>query len=227
MNRHAFLIATIIILVCAVNVKKCPPGIGPEGDWSATTKLGLFHLANEPSTTAKQQTTVHICYTEVALHIKFDCIDNNASSTFHTCNQPLYQQDVVETFITSRYNAPNVDLHHYVEIEVSPNGVLFVSDITNPNLVCSGITGDTIDCSNSGITWEAKKFSESWWAYLSVPWKLIDRGNPVSTHHSFSANFFRIDTPLSSAKEYSCWNSTDSRPPCFHKPHYFGVFNML
>jgi len=41
---------------------------------------------------------------------------------------------VVEVFIAPKVGEAPV--HHYVEIELSPNSVLFASNITNPDLTC-------------------------------------------------------------------------------------------
>ena len=33
----------------------------------------------------------------------------------------------------------NAAIHNYIELELSPNGVLFAANVTNPNLTCSVI----------------------------------------------------------------------------------------
>jgi hypothetical protein len=62
---------------------------------------------------------VYMCYNNRWVFIKFNCSDNNIFSPFTECNQPLYQYDVVEVFLTtptSNNNGPN--LHLYLELEV-------------------------------------------------------------------------------------------------------------
>lgn len=105
---------------------------------------------------------------------------------------------------------------------------MFASHIDNPNLTCNGITGNLINCSLSGIFWEAKVEEKGWWAYLKVPFSLIDKEPPKSRVGSvYRINLFRIDTALHGNKEYSCWSSTFSDPPCFHKPNYFGYIGLV
>lgn len=131
-------------LVCSqayVNVTRCPAGLTPTGDWSKTTFLQHFFLAEiRPLRPAKQQTTVHMCYTDSHLMLRFDCIDDNPYSSYTQCNDPLFKQDVVEVFITATSpHLSKINLHHYLELEVSPNSVLFASHIYNPNLDCPGM----------------------------------------------------------------------------------------
>jgi hypothetical protein len=44
--------------------------------------------------------------------------------------------DVVEMFIAPDLGS-NVAIHNYLELELSPNGVLFAANVTNPQLTCS------------------------------------------------------------------------------------------
>jgi len=151
---------------------------------------------------------------------------------------------VVETFLAvqSSQSVPK----NYLEVEVSPNSVLFVSKIYNPQGTCQGIEGTLVDCSVSGIHWSAKRSDNenTWFAFLSIPFELIVNASsdnsasenshaarhlsvevaPLSVLHG---NFFRIDTPSSTGtKEYSCWNPTMASPACFHKPAYFGTLHL-
>eukprot|EP01127_Copromyxa_protea_P020541 TRINITY_DN6891_c0_g1_i1.p1 TRINITY_DN6891_c0_g1~~TRINITY_DN6891_c0_g1_i1.p1 ORF type:complete len:240 (+),score=45.83 TRINITY_DN6891_c0_g1_i1:115-834(+) len=216
-----------------INVTRCPSSLHPSGDWSNTTMLHKFHLAEvRPLKAARQQTIVHLCHTDTHLRIRFDSNDDNAHSRFTQCNDPLYKDSAVETFITGIRSNPNdVDLHHYTELELSPNGVLFASHIHNPDLTCPGIVGNNIPCNVSGLAYKAEKNlkAETWWAYLSVPFSLLNGQETQLTPEAgptfFKANFFRIDQPLNFEKEYSAWSSPSSpHVPCFHVPPAFGVF---
>lgn len=83
------------------------------------------------------------------LDITWNVADTQMVSTFTQCNQPLYEQDVVEVFLG---NPADEDfMTNYLEVEVNPQGALFVSNITNTNDHCSGITGDLIACNETGI----------------------------------------------------------------------------
>ena len=62
------------------------------------------------------------------------------------CNDPLYEQDVVEVFVAPAL-PDGEPMHNYLELELSPNGVLFSANVTNPNLTCLGIEDGMLDCS--------------------------------------------------------------------------------
>jgi hypothetical protein len=228
------ILSFVSAVFCTINVTRCPNDLKPNGDWSSTTFLQHFYLAEvRPLQPAKQQTRVHMCSTDTHLMLRFDCIDDNPYSPYSQCNEHLYNAAVVEAFITGTRSDPSkVDLHHYLELEVSPNSVLFASHITNPALDCPGITGTLIPCNGGQIAWEAHKNEEdkTWWAFLKISWSLINSGNTGDVGAGptyFKANFFRIDTPLSHPKEYSAWQSPLSKSvPCFHAPTAFEEFAL-
>lgn len=105
------------------------------------------------------------------------------------------------------------------------SGVLFASRITNPNDACAGISGALLNCSETGIKYDANMFHNGWNATLQIPKPLIraDDGAVVNLR----ANFFRIDKPLGAAgNEYSAWSPTYTATPCFHVPRYFGSLKL-
>jgi hypothetical protein len=62
---------------------------------------------------------------------------------------------------------------NYWEIEVSPKGVLFFSEETNPSGNCSKFSGDPRDCSL--ISAAGKPFSKGWEADLKVDLNIVLR----------------------------------------------------
>jgi len=233
----------------AVLVRSCPfPFPSPDSDWSQwnLTFVDNFRLVQDASL-PNQSTIVYLCRTEQAFIMQFRCKDNNIFNPYVKCNSPLYNYDVVEIFVTmDDAEVPT----NYLEVEVSPNSVLFVASVYNPNGNCPGIVDKLIDCVSSGIVWSSKRDEAQslWLAYLSIPFDLIanasspkslvkladdsiDGGHRMSLTEghrfrktmSLKANFFRIDQPLGNAeREFSAWNPTITNPACFHKPFYFG-----
>lgn len=132
--------------------------------------------------------------------------------------------DAVEVFLGKvNFGAP-YDLHHYLEVEMNAKGALFVSKITNNLLNCTDISGDLQSCNSSGIVWAAGVEPSSWWAYASIPWRLlgVPGGAPQMQKqpYQWKGNFYRIDL-LPTGRQFSCWSPTFSNPACFHKPNYF------
>jgi len=118
-----------------------------------------------------QHTQVSVCHDNAKLYVSFVCEDVYIKSDFTTCNDPLYQQDAVEFFITS----PKLYPGHYLETEMSPNNVLFASWITNHNYDCTNFTGSEIPCASSGIQWKSWKdvTQHKWFANIAVPFSMF------------------------------------------------------
>jgi hypothetical protein len=219
-------------------VVKCPSSLVPGGDWGAqgVQSASGYRSVVDPNEKAKQATKTFMCADSNGVQIQSVAVDNDIIAPYSNCNDPLFNDDVVEAFIPSPTSG-NVDLHHYLEIEVSPNEVLFASHVANPNLTCSGIVGTLIPCASSGIKIEAKKVSGGYWAYVSVPWEQIVTDSRVLqrlktwskvNELKWRGGFFRIDTPDREQKEYTAWSPPTTKQPraCFHQPAYFGQWKL-
>jgi len=216
-------------------VPECPfPPPEPADDWSNyfSSNISEFIL-DDGSKPALQNTAVYMCTDDEYFYVKYDCVDNNIYSPFTEWRIPLFKNDVVEMFIS----AGSGDPHVYLELEFSPNSVLFASRIFNPNMTCGGIQENYQDCNSTGIEWQAERFDSEnyWWAYAKIPWSFINVNQTSSSTESmqptirqdtYRANFFRVDTPSGKSTEYSCWSPTWSKTPCFHKPRYFGILTF-
>ena len=110
------------------------------------------------------------------LHFRFDAFNSTFNSYSNKYNDNLYQADVCEIFI--RYGKEN----HYYEIEVAPNGTIFLADITNINDKFSGNL-----LSECFVKAYAKICKNKYIVKISIP-KNIIRTNPIEF------NAFRIET---------------------------------
>jgi hypothetical protein len=163
----------------------------------------------------EQATTVRLCWDGEALHVRFDCEDRDAWGTFQRRDAPLWQEEVVEVFLAPGEEDP-VD---YMEIEVSPLGVLFDARIHNPTGLRADMTADlSWDC--PGIRWQVGRGAErqDWWAELSIPWE--------SPSRIWRANFYRVERPRDGVPEFTCWSPTLANPADFHKPARFGLLEL-
>ena len=95
--------------------------------WDDVPVLPPFILA-DGSGPAKQQTAARICYDSQSLYVRFDCDDRDIWGTYTLRDDPIYDEEAVEVFLTSG----EVDPTHYYEFELSPNGVLFDAQVYNP-----------------------------------------------------------------------------------------------
>ena len=110
------------------------------------------------------------------------CSFNSFSDKF---NDPIYNGDVVEVFIDLK------EENHYLEIEVAPNGTMFVADIKNINGEFNGtlLNGD-------GITSQIMKNNSD----LIVKITLNSKNYDISEDAKFNA--FRIDTDNKKANRH-------------------------
>ena len=167
-------------------------------------------------------TSVFISYDNTNLYIAFICNDRDIFSTFTQHDEYLWQQDAVEVFIDTDEN-PNT----YVEIEVSPNNVLFDSYIVNPvdidipetlKFNLSGIrTAVTVD----GTVNERQDEDKQWIVEISIPFsELVENFDPAMiSNFVWKINFYRLDADNDGPHAYA-WSPTLIKR--FHHPTRFG-----
>lgn len=192
-------------------VPRCHPSERP---WEEVPSAPL--LLADGSGAPEQATTVRLCWDDDALHVRFDCEDRDAWGTFRHRDDPLWQEEVVEVFLAPGEEDPV----RYLEIEMSPLGVLFDAKIHNPTGLRADMTAELAwDC--PGMRWEVGRGTErqDWWAELSIPWEA-----PPSKF--WRANFYRVERPRDGAAEFTCWSPTLTSPPDFHKPARFGLLEL-
>lgn len=190
----------------------------------------------------KSVTDIQLCYDSSDLQVIAALKNQNYltnPSQFTACNDPVFNSDVFEVFITpDNVEKPTSSSPHcYNELDISPNNVMFESGIYNPNLNHSGIVGYEIDCSTSGITHSTSRSYTTWKATMSFPFTLLNCPNKCSVggycqsktaYPVYRANFYRINELSAVSKcssstcEYLAWNPTDVNPPAFHEPTKFG-----
>lgn len=189
--------------------------------WPELPPLRPFLLA-EGSGPAREQTTVRLCHDGSMLYVHFSCEDSDIWGTYTERDEPIYDEEVVELFI-----APGlVDPVDYLELEVSPNGVLLDVRIHNPTGLRADMTADFAwDC--PGIRWHAQRddANNRWQAMLAMP--LVELAGSDKMPSQWRANFYRIERPRDGADEFSCWSPVLVEPADFHTPSRFGTLELV
>lgn len=184
-------------------------------------------------TEAAQETLVRLRHDGATLSVEFECHGNRygRQNTYKENNTPLWKQEVFEVFIASGEATPT----RYLEIEINPNGALFVGRIYNPG-PGKDIELTMVPPEETGISYGlTRTTSSTWWGELHIPLKLIG-GDAVNS--VFRLNFYRIVLLESQAKSdwecspdnssFQCWSPTLSgATPSFHRPERFGVLRLL
>lgn len=191
--------------------------------WAAVPSRSLVRAAD--GGVLQQATAVRAAWHGDLLLVRFECADVDAWGTHDRRDAPLWTEEAVEVFL-----APGADVpRSYLEVEVSPRGVLFDAWIDNPDGARATLRTDASwDC--RGIEWRAGRFrggapgADDWWAELVLPLRSL-RPPPAPLPDLWRANFYRIERPRrgSLPEEYGAWSPTLRQPPDFHVPARFGL----
>jgi hypothetical protein len=204
-----------------LNVPSAPDGWADSSDplnwgWDAIPLIDAPFTLADGSGPASQQTGVRICADARALYLCFDCEDRDIWGTYAHRDDPIYDEEVVELFLSPGPEQPT----RYYEFEISPNGVLLDARINNPHGRLAGIEPDF--SWNPDVTWLARSEGHGrWLAILVVPWACVAEGAPPPV---WRGNLTRIERPRDAAPEFSCWSPTLTDPADFHRPDRFGLF---
>jgi len=194
-----------------------------ESVWAQLEPVGDFRLVDgegEP----QLPTEVRACWDDQYLYLGFVCVDTDIWGTMQERDDPIYEEEVVEAFISSCG-----DVTRYYEFNFSPHNVIFDAAIECPE------SGDR-HFMKADVSWNCDIHSavqvvgtlddrsdvdERWTVEVALPFSQIGRGGraPVDGE-TWRVNFYRIDR--AERGEFSCWSPTLSDPPNFHVPARFG-----
>lgn len=187
-------------------------------EWTRLPAITPFILV-DGSGPALQQTMARLGYDADCLYVRFDCEDHDIWGTYRERDEPLYDEEVVELFISPGAETPT----EYFEFEISPNGVFFDARISNLH---EDRTTLRVDLGwNADARWRARREDDAgrWTAILALPWRCL-ASEPLPS--VWRANLFRIERPHNGEPEFSCWSPTCTTPADFHKPSRFGYLML-
>lgn len=198
-------------------VRRLPPSgePGPPNDaqWSEAPALDLVRAQDGCVTVFP--TRVRLLDDGRRLFVRFDCEDDDVWATHERRDAPLWEEEVVEVFLSPGEGVPA----SYVEIEVNPLGTIFDAKVVNPDGRRETMRVDA-SWNAAGLTARViRKASTRWGVEIALPWTDVCEGKPPAV---WRANFFRIERPRGGTPEFSCWSPTLADPPDFHKPACFG-----
>lgn len=198
-------------------------GLLNETIWQQTHKIHLKDSDKAEEVTDTTFSTYTLtCYDENNLYIAFVCNDRDIYSSFTNRDQHLWEEEAVEVFIDVD-DEPNT----YVEIELSPNNVLFDSYIIDPINIDVEETskfdlgGIKTAVSVNGTINIRDDLDKNWIAEIAVPFKdlLQDFSFEKLKKTNWKINYYRIDRDNDGPTHYA-WSPTWGR---FHKPSMFGT----
>ena len=174
-----------------------------------------------------QATTVRLLYSQKYLYVAYVCAADTVRATLAKRDDPLYTEDVVETFL-----APSGSFRSFYEIEVSPlNTILDSYQLSysladgsyrklyfNPAYTCDGLlTKVSVD----GVLNQAHG-SKSWTVEMAIPFtSIVGRDNIVpNPGDRWRANFGRIDFSAPDKPAFSSWSPLGGHD--FNRSYRFG-----
>lgn len=186
---------------------------------------GMVYLKNSVSRDIiddpAYETSVRVAYDDTNLYVAFHCRDQDIHSSFSKRDEYLWKEEAVEVFIDTD-DQPN----NYVELEVSPNNVLFDSYIVDPKNIDVeetlkfNLKGIKTAVALSGTTDNRQDSDRYWTVEMAIPFTEIAKDFHPSqlSEANWKINFYRINHDASPL-EYMAWSPTQGS---FHQPMRFG-----
>jgi hypothetical protein len=181
-------------VVKAAAAKGLPVLDGDAGDeaWKRASELVLGDASGKPAD-PKAATKVRALWDASALYLSFVVADDAVWSPYKDRDEELWNGDVVEVYLD-----PNADGKDYVELQISPNNVVFDAKFdtrrqpawqTAKSFTLEGLksaTGSQAATDDAPATWTVE---------LSIPWASIPGWTkiPPSPGDEMRVNLFRID----------------------------------
>lgn len=198
--KNLFILGLLCTIAWSLNVPTCDP--------DRLAQISFTYINGQPDDT----TTATLCHDNEYLYVQWSSIDEEIIANYENCNDPLWQEDVVEIFIATTDSYPL----KYYEFEVSPKSKLFFCDITNANGDCSSLGDEFSDC--AAAEYGASLTANGWDAWFKIRLDIIGRGQPQTR---YLINVLRVDYTTNAPIRYLTWQPTYADPACFHKPAYF------
>ena len=194
-----------------------------EGVWQQAVPIVLKENRSGAEVRDPQVITrVMTCYDDSTLYFAFICSDPDIWTSFTKRDEHLWEEEAVEVFIDVD-DVPET----YVEIEVSPDNILFDSYIVDPenidvpNTASFNLPGIRTGVKVNGTLNERDDKDDSWMVEIAIPFKDLntEHTKQVTAATAIRINFFRLDENQNMTRMSYAWSPTGAR---FHKPSVFG-----
>lgn len=194
-------------------------GVSESSPWDTAQWVVMKDAVTGEET--KQRTEFALLYDEGYLYAAYRAEDENILATFTQRDEPLYEQDVVELFMS-----PACSPNFYYEFNFSPNGVIYDAIVLNDNGRAEEGRGKLCfpikEWNCEGLRVRTVKEKDSWSVTAAIPFAELHfaRNRTPRSGERWRANLYRIEYGLPEP-EYSAWS-----PPLicdFHTSEMFGT----
>jgi hypothetical protein len=165
-----------------------------KGVWRKIAPIAL--VASDGRGGAVQPTALRLAHDQERLYVAFRCSDVEIVATYTGRNEPIYDEEVVESFL-----APSGDPQRYFELEANPIGAWFEARVENPDGRRATMR---VDRDWSCRDWEraVRVRAGGWDVEWAIPFASLGEA-PPDRDARWRANFFRIDR--ANGGEFSAW----------------------
>lgn len=199
----------------------------PSSHWDKASPLELKDVTTGDPVDKKA--LCKMLWSEQYLYVLYDIQDDHIWGTYLKDDDPIYDEEVVEIFISFGEQIPQ----KYLEIQFSPNAVKFDAKINNP-------TGSRHDSGfNVDLSWNsALKFKQKieakedygdhkagrWTTQVKIP--ASELGSVLKAGDRLRGNLFRIDG-WPKQNSFQALVPNLETIPNFHTPKNFATFELV
>ena len=198
-----------------------------EPAWAKAALLQPFYL-NDDAGREREHTEVRLWYDDEALYLGWTCRDVDIQATFTNRDSHLWEEEVVEFFVTPK------SLTRYFEFEWNPLNTVFDAIIINDldeKGVSKGIRGEWDYTAKGlknavkvkGTVNDSSDKDQYWQVEVRLPFS--DLGHPAPKPKDvWRANFYRYNRTKGRPEELLSWSP--ALLPGFHQPTRFGYLEF-
>ncbi len=195
--------------------------------WAKAAVLRPFYL-NDDAGREREHTEVRFWYDDEGLYLGWKCRDVDIQATFTNRDDHLWEEEVVEFFVTPK------SLNSYFEFEWNPLNAVFDASVEN-NLDEKGVSkkyrgewgytarGLKHAVKVKGTVNDSSDRDEYWQVEIRLPFADLGKSAPKSKE-VWRANFYRYNRTKGMPLELLSWSP--ARLPGFHQPTRFGYLEF-
>ncbi len=200
----------------------------PSLNWDKTSFYELKDVTSGSPILKKAK--AKILWSEKYLYFLFDVEDDHIWGTYQNNDDPIYEQEVVEAFISFGEAIPK----NYLELQFSPMGIKFDGKVSNP-------TGSRHDSGfNVDINWNSdlefkQRISSTgdfgeyksgrWITQVKLPVDELSVSE-LKEGDRLRGNLFRIDG-YPQQNSFQALVPNMEQTPNFHTPKHFAIFELI
>ena len=188
-----------------------------EPAWRAAVTTAAFARPDGKPLAPEMRTQVKTLWDDEAIYFAFLVRDNAPKTRFTTRDEELWHEDVVEVYLD-----PDADGKNYVELQVSPNNIVFDALFTSRRTPdwkearawnLAGLTTAVVKGNLPG-----RVPTKGWVVEVRIPWAGLAqaKGQKPALNGRWRANFFRKDHPGDFAHLASWSSVSDDNRADFH-----------